>query len=565
MRAQRRRKRATDASVSNSPRRVQVAVQGREEENREMASKVWRSAVAVATIAALGMSTSDAFLECRQPNYVAKNGKIYAVDPADTTVETEIKIKGVAWSGMEKDNMIPDGLWGTTSNNKQGVQATTVSKVLQFMTNNSFNSVRLPLNAEFVSNDPLPQIAYIHAYENREITTWDDPNKVRYLDLIGRMIETFQNVYATVLLDIHLLDKYDEDAYWYTAPYVNITESGTYKAVSYLASSLCNAGHWNVIGVDIKNEMLEVQWNEATDSNIKNDWKGAAEILANRIIELCPQWLVFIGGASSPTDFQRFRVSEDYTELSNHWNGGNFKNATKNPIKMAVDNKLVYAPHAHSHGVLPQNYFYTAKSNCSTTTAADEFEGDAAKSECVEFVDGQKTTTQLKCSKSQFSCESYAHLPVTDLVTQYKKVMNEAVGSLQAEGKTMILGSFSGVYGSGQPQQTAILDYLIEYAASIQGGYFWALNPDSEYYLEDSIDKKKGIFGRTHYGVMKTTSWQQAHEDLLQALAKMPSSDVPCYGGVAKKAPGASSATTLKPNSLVAVTVVAAMLLAFAV
>lgn len=439
------------------------------------------------------------------------------------------------------------------------------SKVLRFMTNNSFNSVRLPLNAEYVANDPLPQLSYIHAYENREITTFDDPNKVRYLDLIGRIIETFQNAYVTVLLDIHLLDKYDKDAYWYTAPYVNITESGTYKAVSYLAKTLCNAGHWNVIGVDLKNEMSDVQWNAAGDSNIKNDWKQAAEVLANRVVELCPQWLVFVGGASSPTDSQRFRVSEEYEELSDHWDGGNLKNATANPIKMAVENKLVYAPHAHSHGVFPRNYLYSSTSNCSAATEDDQFEDEQAKSECVEFVDGKKTETKLKCSKSRFSCETYSHLPTTDLVAQYKKVMSEAVGDIAKENKTpIILGSFSGVYGPGQPQQTAVLDYLIEYAASIQGGYFWALNPDSEFYLEDSIDKKKGVFGRTHYGIMKTTSWQQAHEDLLEALKKMPSTDIPCYGGVAKKMEGANGAARMGSDNFIILVVAATMIVLFA-
>lgn len=55
---------------------------------------------------------------------MTKNGKIVAVDPQSAT-ETEVKIKGVAWSGMEKLSMIPDGLWGTESP-IQGVQATTV-------------------------------------------------------------------------------------------------------------------------------------------------------------------------------------------------------------------------------------------------------------------------------------------------------------------------------------------------------------------------------------------------------------------------------------------------------
>lgn len=429
------------------------------------------------------------------------------------------------------------------------------------MTNNSFNSVRLPLNAEYVWKDPLPQLAFIHSYENREFTSFDDPNKVRYLDLLGRVIQTFQDAYVTVLLDIHLLDKYDKDAYWYTAPYVNITESGTYKAVTYLARTLCNAGHWNVIGVDLKNEMSDVQWNaNAEDANVKNDWRQAAEILANRVVEICPQWLVFVGGASSPTAAQRFKVADGYTELSDHWDGGNLKNATRNPINMTVPNKLVYAPHAHAHGVFPRNYFYTAKSNCSTLS--EDFTFDDTKTECVEFADGIKTTTKLKCSKSQFGCMAYEHLPTSDLVTQYKKVMEEAVGAVGAEGKgPIVLGSFSGVYGPGQPQQTAILNYLIEYAASVQGGYFWALNPDSEYYLEDSVDKKQGVFGRTHYGVMKTTSWQQAHEDLLAALAKIPTSTIPCYGGTPKSMQGSSAISSVTASrSTLAVSVVLAVI-----
>lgn len=42
-----------------------------------------------------------------------QRGKILAVDPMDPSVQTEIRIKGVSWSGMEKIDMIPEGLWGT--------------------------------------------------------------------------------------------------------------------------------------------------------------------------------------------------------------------------------------------------------------------------------------------------------------------------------------------------------------------------------------------------------------------------------------------------------------------
>ncbi|TYZ60318.1 hypothetical protein PybrP1_012271 [[Pythium] brassicae (nom. inval.)] len=488
----------------------------------------------------LAPRTADAFLECRQPNFVAKNGKILAVDPQNPSVETEIRIKGVAWSGMEKENMIPDGLWGTATPNSQGIQATTVKNILAFLSNNTFNSVRLALNAEYVWRDAQPQLAYIHAYENREFASFDDPNSVRYLDLLGRVIQTLQDARVSVLLDLHLLDKYPKDAFWYTAPFVNITESGAYKAASVLARTLCNAGHWNVLGVDLKDEMADAQWSaDAADASERSDWRRAAEVLGNRVLELCPQWLVFVGGASSPTSAQRFRVSPDYAAASSdHWDGGNLKNATRNPIVLSAPNKIVYAPHAHAHGVFPRNYLFSPASNCST---ALEFAD--AKTECVAFADsGAKVPTKLKCSKSQFGCVAYAHLPPAQLVAQYKTVMAEAAGELvAARASPVVLGSFSGVYGPGQPQQTAVLDYLIEYAAGVQGGYFWALNPTSEFYLEDALDKTQGIFGRTHYGIMKATSWQQPHADLLAALARMPSTDIPCYGGAPKSVAGSAA------------------------
>ncbi|TMW58131.1 hypothetical protein Poli38472_011719 [Pythium oligandrum] len=499
-------------------------------------SAMWVRRVVFAVFAAVFVSlpSVDAKRECRHPNYIARDGKILAVDPANPTVETEISIKGVAWSGMEKPEMIPDGLGGTEEVNARSIANTKVSTLLEFLSNNTFNSVRLPLNAQYVIHDTIPQLAYIHGYENRELTTWPDPNNVKYFDLIGRVVQTLQDNKITVLLDIHLIDKYDKDVYWYTPPFVNVTESPTYKAVSYLASALCNATFWNIIGVDLKDAMLDAQWNaKDEDADEKSDWKSAAEVLANRVVDLCPQWLVFVGGAASPTDAQRFKVSDDY-KASEHWSGGNLKNATTRPMKMAVENKLVYAPQVHAHGRFPQNYFFTADSNCSAN-AIDELglERDGAQEECVDFVDGKKIKSKIGCNPQGFGCVKYKHLEKTELVANYKKVLNEGLGNVVAQKDIpVVFGSFSGVYGADiQPHQTAVLDYLIEYAAqNTRGGYFWALNPDTEQYLEDSVDGKTGSFGRTHYGLFKPTSWQEPHKDLLEALSKVPSSTIPCYG-----------------------------------
>lgn len=494
---------------------------------------MWLPSVFFAT--AIVLHSTCGFLQCRQPNYLAKGGKIVAVDPNDASVETEIRIKGVTWSGMESIDMIPDGLWGTESPNAMGTQATTMSKLQDFLTSNGFNSIRLSLNADYVITNPDPQLTYIHAFENPELTTWEDRENVDYINFLARVIETLQDQKLTVLLDIHRLTKYEQDAFWYTNPYVEVTKSGAYKAVTLLAEKLCDARFWNVIGIDLKDEMLRAQWEaNPADSDDKTDWQKAAGIMANAVLERCPQWLVFVGGASSNTDAQRFRVSEEY-ELSNHWNGGNLKNATLNPLQANTSNKIVYAPHAHAHGVNPQNYFYAPKSNC--TNDIEQFESlglTATQKEtlCVDFINGTKTKSKLSCSDSQVACTSYEHISIRDTLKNYEIVMTEALSDLpNSSDIPLVLGAFSGVYGKAQPHQTAVLDYLIDFAASVQGGYFYALNPDTQRYLEDSADGEAGTFAVTHYGLMQTSSWQEPYNDLLQALKRIPSTEIPCYGG----------------------------------
>jgi hypothetical protein len=201
---------------------------------------------------------------------------------------------------------------------------------------------------------------------------------------------------------------------------------------------------------------------------------------------------------------------------------------------VSVDNKLVFAPHAHAHGVFPQNYFFTPETNCTDDVELfEQLELSTAQREttCVDFINGTKTESKLGCSDSHFVCSSYEHVSTSDTLAHYETVMQEALGELPTSDIPLVLGAFSGVYGAAQPQQTAVLDYLIDLAASVQGGYFYALNPDTERYLEDSADGKAGTFVVTHYGLMQTSSWQEPYADLLQALERMPSSEIPCFGG----------------------------------
>ncbi|GLE09559.1 hypothetical protein PINS_up021287 [Pythium insidiosum] len=76
--------------------------------------------------------------KCQQPEYVSKNGHIFAVFKGGK--EVQIDIKGVTWMGMQDNKGVPKGLW---DNSREG---STLYRVGQFLTGNNFNVVRFPLS-----------------------------------------------------------------------------------------------------------------------------------------------------------------------------------------------------------------------------------------------------------------------------------------------------------------------------------------------------------------------------------------------------------------------------------
>ncbi|KAG6611573.1 cell 5a endo1 [Phytophthora cinnamomi] len=74
-----------------------------------------------------------------------------------------------------------------------------------FLVSNGFNSVRLALNAGYVDANPDPQLLYIHANENPELTTWANPEHVDYINFLARVVETLKDRKPSVLLDIYRL------------------------------------------------------------------------------------------------------------------------------------------------------------------------------------------------------------------------------------------------------------------------------------------------------------------------------------------------------------------------
>ena len=81
-----------------------------------------------------------------------------------------------------------------------------------------------------------------------------------------------------------------------------------------------------VIGMDLRNEIRRTGLKAPTWGSGKKetDWRIAAEIAGNQVLEIAPHWLIFVGGIDYQLDFT------------------NVKNA---PCRLNVPNKLVYTGH----------------------------------------------------------------------------------------------------------------------------------------------------------------------------------------------------------------------------
>ncbi|OQR93252.1 cell 5A endo-1,4-betaglucanase [Thraustotheca clavata] len=365
---------------------------------------------------------------CQLPNYQSKNGKIYAV--AANGTEVALQIKGVNWFGMETGLMAPFGLWDNDQN------GTTVFAIAQFLANNKFNSVRIPLCVSSILQNKVPDISVINKATNRAL------DLTNYISLLQSIIEALAYRQISVMISMHTLDTLNTDgSLWYG---INITVNNFLTAIDTLTTSLCSSNYWNVLGIDVKNEPYKGTWG----TGLANDFLLGAELIGNRILKGCPSWLVFVEGVNSNHNITMDNINYDFYD----WYGGGLQKAGAEPVVLSTSNKLVYAPHYYTPAVFPQFYLYGGGKQTSSNTI-------------VNYIELNDSTLQGR---------------VTD-------TMNEMFGYLITDhSSTVLLGEFGGLYTSdAHPLKTTqrCTNFTIHTIINrgYAGGYMWSLNPESAY------------------------------------------------------------------------------------
>ncbi|KAF0683581.1 hypothetical protein As57867_024271, partial [Aphanomyces stellatus] len=336
------------------------------------------------------------------------------------------------WFGMETGMQVPFGLW---DNDKNG---TTVYAIADFLSANKFNSVRLPLCVDNILANAELKDAVVNRVTNRAL------DLSSYLKLLQSVVKALGYRRISVLISMHTLNiENTGGSLWYGE---NTTEAMFYTAVDMVSNALCGDDYWNVLGIDVKNEPSAGKWGTGE----RNDFKLAAETIANRMLKICPKWMAFVEGVNDQHDIVLDGEKTGYYD----WLGGGLHKAGEMPPKFNLDHKLVYAPHYYTPAVFPQWYLFNGTGKANEVTSA---------------------------------IVGYSELLDPQLKGRVKTTMTDMFGYLNAQkGPAVLLGEFAGLYTKdAHPRKTTqrCTKYTIENVIEEEyaGAYMWSLNPESAY------------------------------------------------------------------------------------
>ncbi|KAL1500419.1 hypothetical protein AB1Y20_013076 [Prymnesium parvum] len=242
----------------------------------------------------------------------------------------ELHLKGINWFGSESRTGAPDGL---------GVH--TVEYYMDFLSLHGFNAVRLLFNHESVIKDGVIEPAT--AGKAAELVG------LSYLEMFQSIAERAASRGILVMIACHRLrpDAWPGGGLWYDE---FLDEGSVLRSWELLCAALC--AQWNVVAADLQNEPHASSWGRGAPAT---DWDTAAARIGNRVLELCPRWLIMVEGVG----FKPGAPSGDDAAMGLWW-GENLIGAKAHPVRLKNPVKLVYSPHTYGPSVYMQKYFEDA-------------------------------------------------------------------------------------------------------------------------------------------------------------------------------------------------------------
>ena len=202
---------------------------------------------------------------------------------AITGTPQQLIIKGVSWPGMESKPCYFHGL-----------DTLTLGVILDFVEQNNFNAIRIPLAVSAVLEGDRPACMEDGGfYYNgaRELMGMDFPTLIRHvvLEMGKRGI--------LVMLDLHSMGP----GLWPDSGVVGPEERGSIRdAWLVLAKLLCHdLKYWNVFAADLKNEPHGMHWGKGSP---ETRWDQVAASIGEELHASCPRWLLVAEGVGHCMD-----------------------------------------------------------------------------------------------------------------------------------------------------------------------------------------------------------------------------------------------------------------------
>ncbi len=229
---------------------------------------------------------------------------------------TAVRLRGIAWSGMEGPDFMPDGLW-----------ARRWRKLMAEISKLGFNTLRLGYSNSLFARKSRP----------RGFDTGLNYDLVGLspLQVMDRIVDEAGRLGLMVILSRHRTGaRSGLTELWYTS---RVPEKNWLADWRKLAERYKDKP-W-VIGADIANEPHgRASWGTGSAAT---DWRLAAERAGKAILDLAPHWLIFVQGIGK----------------GDSWWGSDLRGVADAPVRLPAAN-LVYASHVFGPEVYPQRRFY---------------------------------------------------------------------------------------------------------------------------------------------------------------------------------------------------------------
>lgn len=255
-----------------------------------------------------------------------------------------VYLTGINWFGFETDG----------ANGFYGLNKCNLEDSLDLMADLGFNLLRIPISAEIIlewKSGTYVDTSFVSTYENPRL------DGLSSLDILDFTIKHMKKNGIKVMFDMHgaTKDSY-QDNLWYNK---DVTMEDFIEAWKWLTERYKDDD--TVIAMDLKNEphgkfsgSSIAKWDGSEDPN---NWKRAAEIIAEEILEINPNLLIVVEGVEAyPMNGYDYTNCGEFTTYCNWW-GGNLRGVAHHPVTLSASDKLVYSVHDYGPDIYVQPWF----------------------------------------------------------------------------------------------------------------------------------------------------------------------------------------------------------------